>query len=337
MTTLTPSFPTTDSSIDSRTVGNAERAIELQRFQRTQHRNRLMAKFGLTVIAAFITLIFFYPIYAWARLSIVPFRYVFVIPPRVDIPATTTAWWSVVVGGRSYQDVIREQAGSTQGVGGAGTNGYDIKPRIVNSVIIGLISTTVVIIVATFTAYALSRFNPRGKQNLVFFILSTRFMPPVAVVLPLYLVYKEIGWIDTYYGLILAHVVINLPLAILLLKSFFDDIPQDLDDAAMVDGCTRFGAFSKIIVRYVLPGIVAAAVLSFIFSWNEFIFSLYLTRIPEMRTVPVTMMTYDSSSGPTEWGFMAAAGTAAIAPVFVFILFVQRYLIRGLTMGAVRG
>lgn len=327
MTTLTPTLsPSTGS-----------RADELHQFQRVQARNRLLGKLGLTAVALFITLIFLYPIYAWARLSITPFRYVFVVPPRLDIPETTTAWWSVVAGGRTYREVILEQAGAGSGVGGAGTSGYDIRPPIRNSLIIGLISTAVVIVVATFTAYGLSRFNPRGKQNLVFFILSTRFMPPVAVVLPLYLIYRQIGWNDTYHGLILAHVVINLPLAILLLKSFFDDIPQDLDDAAMVDGCTRFGAFRRIIIRYVLPGIVAAAVLSFIFSWNEFLFSLYLTRVPEMRTVPVTMMTYDSSSGPTEWGFMAAAGTAAIAPVFVIILFVQRYLIRGLTMGAVRG
>jgi len=171
----------------------------------------------------------------------------------------------------------------------------------------------------------------------VFFILSTRFMPAAAVVLPLYQLYNYLGLYDTIGGLILAHVVINLPLAILLLKSFFDDVPRDLDDAALVDGCTRWGAFSRIIVRYVLPGIAAASVLCFIFSWNEALFALYLTRTPELKTVPVTMMTYDASAGPTEWGFMAAAGTAAMAPVFLFILFVQRYLIRGLTLGAVRG
>lgn len=310
---------------------------ELARIQRQHRRNHLLAKLGLTIVSGIIVLIFFFPIFYWARLSIVPYRETFVIPPRVDFASTTTAWWTVVTGGRQYRDVILEQAGANAGVGGAGTSGYDIRPRIINSLFIGVSSTAVVIVVATFTAYALSRFEPRGKQNLVFFILSTRFMPPVAVVLPLYLFYGQIGWRDTYHGLIMAHVVINLPLAILLLKSFFDDVPRDLDEAAMVDGCTRFGAFWRILVRYVAPGITAAAVLSFIFSWNEFIFALYLTRIPEMRTVPVTMMTYDASSGPTEWGFMAAAGTAAMIPVFFLILFVQRYLIRGLTMGAVRG
>jgi multiple sugar transport system permease protein len=309
----------------------------LRRYQRRQHFNQRMGKLGLTLVTGMIILLFVLPIYFWARLSITPYRYVFTFPPRLDFPATTDAWWQVVMGQRTYRDAILEQAGGNAGVGGAGTTGYDIRPRILVSFTLGSVSTAVVILVSTFTAYALSRFEFRRKQNVVFFILSTRFMPPVAVVLPLYLIYKELNLIDTYGGLILAHVVINLPLAILLLKSFFDDVPRDLDDAALVDGCNRWGAFWRVVVRYVTPGIAAAAVLCFIFSWNEFIFSLYLTRIPEMRTVPVTMMTYDASSGPTEWGLISAAGTAAMAPVFLFVLFVQRYLIRGLTMGAVRG
>jgi multiple sugar transport system permease protein len=308
-----------------------------QEYLKRKHRDQFIRKLILTIVTGAIALVFIFPIFYWARLSITPYKYVFTVPPRFDFPETTTAWWSVVIGGRSYSDVILEQVGNPSGVGGAGTSGYDIRPRIANSVMIAAISTLIVMVIATFTAYALSRFNIRAKQNVVFFILSTRFMPGVAVVLPLFLMYRAIGLYDTLLGLILAHVVINLPIAILLLKSFFDDVPQDLDDAAMVDGCTRFGAFSRIIVRYVAPGLAAAAVLCFIFSWNEFLFSLYLTRTPELQTVPVTIRTYDASAGITEWGMMAAAGTAAIVPVFIFVLFVQRYLIRGLTLGAVRG
>jgi multiple sugar transport system permease protein len=246
------------------------------------------------------------------------------------------SWWSVVIGGRDYFDVVREVAAATAGTGGGGTGGYYVVPYLQTSIIVGLCSTALAVLIATPTAYALSRFNMRGKQNIIFFILSTRFMPAVTAVLPIYLVYQELNWIDTYHGLILAHMVINTPIAILLLKSFFDDIPQDLDEAAMVDGCTRFGAFYRIVVRYVAPGIAAAAVLCLIFSWNEFLFTLYLTR-SELRTIPVAMSTFDSSSGGTEWGFLAAAGSAAMLPVFIFILFVQRHLVRGLTLGAVRG
>lgn len=308
-----------------------------QHYLKRLHRRKALQKALLTLVTGVIILIFLFPIFYWARLSITPYRYVFTIPPRFDFPEITTAWWSVVTGQKSYSDVMLEQVGGNTGVGGAGTGGYDIRPRIVNSIVIAGASTLVVITVATFTAYALSRFDLRSKQNIVFFVLSTRFMPGVAVVLPLYLMYREIGLYDTRLGLILAHVVINLPIAILLLKSFFDDIPRELDDAAMVDGCTRFGAFWRIIIRYIAPGLAAAAVLCFIFSWNEFLFSLYLTRTPELQTVPVTIRTYDASAGTTEWGLMAAAGTAAIIPVFIFVLFVQRYLIRGLTLGAVRG
>jgi multiple sugar transport system permease protein len=318
------------------TITNEQREAN-RRYLQQQHRRQFINKFILTIITALIVMVFIFPIFYWARLSITPYKFVFTIPPRFDFPEVTTAWWSVVIGGRSYSDVIMEQIGNPSGVGGAGVGGYDIRPRIWNSVRIAGISTLVVITVATFTAYALSRFDMRGKQNVVFFILSTRFMPGVAVVLPLFLMYRQLGLYDTLQGLVLAHVVINLPIAILLLKSFFDDIPRDLDEAAMVDGCTRFGAFWRIIILYVAPGLAAAAVLCFIFSWNEFLFSLYLTRTPELQTVPVTIRTYDASAGTTEWGMMSAAGTAAIIPVFVFVLFVQRYLIRGLTLGAVRG
>jgi multiple sugar transport system permease protein len=306
-------------------------------YLQSKHRREFINKLILTLLTGCIVLVFIFPIFYWARLSITPYKYVFTIPPRFDFPETTGVWWSVVAGGRSYSDAMMAEVGNLTGVGGAGVGGYDIRPRIWNSVRVAGISTLIVIIVATVTAYALSRFDLRSKQSVVFFILSTRFMPGVAVVLPLFLMYRTIGLYDTLGGLILAHIVINLPIAILLLKSFFDDIPRDLDDAAMVDGCTRFGAFWRILVRYIAPGVAAAAVLCFIFSWNEFLFSLYLTRTPELQTVPVTIRTYDASAGTTEWGMMSAAGTAAIVPVFIFVLFVQRYLIRGLTLGAVRG
>jgi multiple sugar transport system permease protein len=309
-----------------------------QRVQQAQHRRRLVGRVLLTLVTAMIVVVFVYPVFFWITASIRPFREIFTMPPPLTVSEPTGAWYSVVIGGRRYTDVLQEQLGTMTagGTGGAGTSGYYVVPYLVASVIIGLISTALVIAVATPTAYALSRFQMRGKQNVVFFILSTRFMPAVTAILPIYLVYKQLEWIDTYHGLILAHMVINLPIATLLIKSFFDEVPTDLDDAALVDGCTRFGAFRRIIVRYVAPGLVAAGVLCLIFSWNEFIFTLYLTR-GEIRTIPVAMSTFDSSSGGTEWGFLAAAGSAAMIPVFIFILFVQRNLVRGLTMGAVRG
>ncbi|MEZ4560829.1 MAG: carbohydrate ABC transporter permease [Caldilineaceae bacterium] len=161
-------------------------------------------------------------------------------------------------------------------------------------------------------------------------------MPPVVAAMPFFLMYRSFGMIDTYLGAILVHIVINLPLAILLLKSFFDEVPYDLDEAAMVDGATRFQAFRLVIIFYTLPGLAATAILSFIFSWNEFLLTLTLTRT-DVRTMPVAASMFDTSTGGTEWGFLAALGTAAIVPVFIFVLMVQKHLVRGLTMGAVKG
>jgi multiple sugar transport system permease protein len=310
---------------------------DITTMRRAHHRQQFISRLLLTIVTGAIVFVFIFPIWFWFTASFKTFSGIFQMPPQLIGFDTTDTWWSVVIGGRPYVEAVREAVGATAGTGGGGTVGYYTVPFLTNSVFYAISSTLVVLLIATPTAYALSRFNPRGKQNFVFFILSTRFMPAFAAVLPITLIYRSIDLDDTRFGLVMAHVLINLPIATLLLKSFFDDVPTELDDAAMVDGCTRFGAFWRIIVRYVAPGMAAAAVLCLIFSWNEFIFSLYLIRIPDLRPVAVTFATFDSSSGGTEWGFLAAAGTAAMVPVFIFILFVQRNLIRGLTLGAVRG
>jgi multiple sugar transport system permease protein len=305
--------------------------------QRQQHRRQFLNRVLLTLVTGAIVFVFFFPIWFWVTNSFKTFSGIFQKPPQLIGFETIGSWWSTVIGGRPYLEVVQETVGANAGTGGGGTVGYYAIPFIRNSLITGLVSTLVVISIATPTAYALSRFNMRGKQNVVFFILSTRFMPAFAAVLPITQIYRFLNMDDTVYGLVLAHVLINLPLAILLLKSFFDDVPTDLDDAAMVDGCTRWGAFWRVVARYVLPGMGAAAVLCLIFSWNEYLFALYLVRIPDISTLPVFLAGFDTASGGTEWGFLAAAGTAAMAPVFIFVLFVQRSLIRGLTLGAVRG
>ncbi len=310
---------------------------DLRIAQRQHHRQQFISRLLLTLVTGAIVFVFIFPIWFWFTASFKTFTGIFQLPPQLLGFETTDTWWSVVIGGRPYVEAVREAVGATAGTGGAGTVGYYTVPFLLNSVFYAVASTLVTLLIATPTAYALSRFTMRGKQNVVFFILSTRFMPAFAAVLPITLIYRALEIDDTRFGLVMAHVLINLPIATLLLKSFFDDVPSELDDAAMVDGCTRFGAFWRIIVRYVAPGMAAAAVLCLIFSWNEFIFSLYLIRIPDLRPVSVTFATFDSSSGGTEWGFLAAAGTAAMIPVFIFILFVQRNLIRGLTLGAVRG
>ena len=154
-----------------------------------------------------------------------------------------------------------------------------------------------------------------------------------AVAVPLFFIFRDIGLRDSILGLILAHTLMSLPIAALLMKSFFDDIPADLDSAAMIDGAGRFGCFRHICLPLVRGGLAATAVLCFIFSWTEFLISLQLTT--EIRTIPVKISTFVTSTG-TEWGLITALGSAALVPAFIVILLVQRHLVRGLSLGSIK-
>jgi len=160
-------------------------------------------------------------------------------------------------------------------------------------------------------------------------ILSQRFLPPIAIIIPLVFIFRDLGLRDTHLGLIIAHTLINIPIALLILKSFFDDVPAEIDQAAMVDGATRFQCFYLVVLPMIKGGIAATAVLCFIFSWTEFLLSLFLTN--SIRTIPVKITTFVTSTG-SEWGYISALGTAAIIPGFIFILLVQNHLVRGLTL-----
>jgi len=285
-----------------------------------------------TVAIVFIVGVFIFPIFFWFLASLKPFGLIFTLPPVFFFEPTFT-WYSVVLGGVPYNQVMLDLTGALTSTGGGL---YYSVPYIIASLTIATASTALVILIGMPAAYALSRFPMRRRHDIAFWILSTRMMPVVVAAMPFFLMYRTLGWIDTYHGVVLVHTVINLPLAILLLKSFFDEVPYDLDEAAMVDGATRWQAFYKVIIHYVLPGLAATAILCFIFSWNEFLLTLTLTRTG-IRTMPVAASTFDTATGGTEWGFLSALGTSAMVPVFIFVLFVQRHLVRGLTMGAVKG
>lgn len=172
-----------------------------------------------------------------------------------------------------------------------------------------------------------------GAQGVLNWILSQRFLPPIAIIIPMVFIFHDLGLRDTHTGLIIAHTLINIPIAVLLLKSFIDDIPIDIDHAAMIDGASRWQVFWKVIAPMSKGGLAATAVLCFIFSWTEFLLSLFLTN--SIRTIPVKITTFVTSTG-SEWGYISALGTSAIVPSFIFILLVQNHLVRGLTMGAIK-
>ena len=208
---------------------------------------------------------------------------------------------------------------------------YSISKSMLSSVTVALGSTTLVLLITIPAAYSLSRFNFRGHRWLFYGALLQRFLPPIAIIIPLVFIFNGLGLRDTYSGVIAAHALINIPIALLLMKSFFDDISTNVDDMSFIDGATRLQSFWYIILPSVRGGVAATAVLCFIFSWTEFLLSLFLTS--SIRTLPIRIALFDPGS---QTHLIAATGVSAIIPGFIFIFLVQKYLVRGLTMGAIK-
>jgi multiple sugar transport system permease protein len=291
----------------------------------------LKARVLRIAVAWIVTLIMVLPIYYWVTVSVKRDKDVFTLPPKLFHFAMTADYFKAVLLNISSDQQSIESRGSL-GFSGGGIS-YMV-PRLVDSIIIAVGSTVLVVLIATLAAFALSRLRFRAQHHFVYIVLSTRMLPPVAVAIPLFLTYKSIGLYDTHIGVILAHTMMNIPLAVLLLKSFFDDVPLEIDEAAVIDGATYWQIFRRIILPTMRTGIAATAVLCFIFSWTEFLFVLMLTAT-RVKTVPVATSTFVTSTG-TQWGSLAALGVAALIPAFIFILLVQKNLVRGLTMGSLK-
>lgn len=205
---------------------------------------------------------------------------------------------------------------------------------IVNSLVVAGGTTVATLILGTLAAYGLARYRFKARDHLAFWILSIRMMPPIAAAIPIFIVFRELGMLNTHGGLILVHLLITLPLAVWMLRGFFEEVPIDVEESARIDGCSPFGVFFRITLPLSVHGIAAAALLSFIFSWNEFLFALLLTG-PDTRTLPVAITGFVRETGIL-WGQMGAAGTIMLIPTAAITLFMQRYLVRGLTMGAIK-
>jgi multiple sugar transport system permease protein len=204
---------------------------------------------------------------------------------------------------------------------------------LINSTIIATVSTIAVLGVAAPAAYALSRFRISFRSQLASYFLSARMVPPVTAVLPLFLIFRNLNLIDTHLALVAVYVTINMPFAIWMLRGFFDEIPRELDEAALLDGCSRFHAFLRIVLPLTRPGLAATAIISFIFSWNEFLFAILLTNF-RARTLPVAASAL-MTDRMVLWGELCATSTVIFLPVMLFALLVRNYLIKGLTFGAV--
>jgi multiple sugar transport system permease protein len=203
-----------------------------------------------------------------------------------------------------------------------------------NSLIVASLNTAACLVIGSLAAYGLARFQFRGSDNLAFWFLSIRMMPPVAGIIPLYIIMKNLRLLDTVWCLILTYLTFNLPFVIWLLKGFFEEIPLEIEESALIDGCSEFGVFSRIALPLVAPGLATTAILAFIFSWNEFLFALILTGTRAV-TVPVGIIGFMKETG-INWGYMTAGGVLALLPVIFFVMLVQRHLVKGLTMGAIK-
>ena len=212
---------------------------------------------------------------------------------------------------------------------------YGASPYIINSIIIASGATIFVMLLSIPAAYSMSKYRI-GGEKFSFWILSLRMLPPVVAIIPLFILFIQLKLIDTYIGLILPYLIFNIPFAIWLLISFFKDIPPELHESAMVDGCTEVGAMVKIILPLMSPGIVVVSLFTFIFTWNDLLLALSLSRSHTKTLMVLIASTMQSPTG-IFFGAAAASATIGIIPVFLITLFLQRYLVKGLTLGGVKG
>jgi multiple sugar transport system permease protein len=258
-------------------------------------------------------------------IGIAPFVYLSILSAKrrieilAQVPPDLHFEWATIVS--TYREVMYSQ----------GMLSFTI-----NSVIVVGLATLLAVLLGTPAAYAFSRLRFRGNENLASTILSMRFMPPLAVAIPLYLMIRAIGLQDSYLGLILPYAAFSLPLVVWILIGFFDEIPREIDDAAFVDGCSHLVVLWRVMVPLVRPGIVTAALFGAIFIWNEFLVALYVIDSREFETISLGAATLVSAQRPIDWNIAAAVGVVTVIPILIFSLLVQRYIVRGLTAGAVK-
>jgi multiple sugar transport system permease protein len=304
----------------------------------------------LAIVAVLIiTMIFLAPIYWIASTAFKPRNLATTIPPTVvftpevspfvklftkrsqlrqppsEEEYAAAPWWEQMVfdGG---EKVVRSGRGEVQ------LSGYP--DRFMNSLIIAISSTVLAVGMGTFTAYGFSRFKVKGEQDLLFFILSTRMLPPVVVAIPMFLMYRIVGLNDTHWGLIILYTAFNLSFSVWLMKGFIDEIPKEYEEAALVDGYTRMQAFFKIVLPEAATGIAATAVFCFITAWNEYAFALIMTNRRAQTAPP--FIPSQVGSGLPDWTVIAAGTLLFLLPVAIFTFLLRNHLLRGMSFGAIR-
>ena len=209
---------------------------------------------------------------------------------------------------------------------------YRLGDKLFNSTIVAFVTVVFAIPIATCAAYFFSRFRLRGETTMLVLILATQFVPPVVIILPFFIMFRDIGLLDTRFGLILVNLAIVMPFAIWMIKGFIDGIPMDTEEAAMVDGASRLQVIRTIVLPMAAPGLLTAGIFCFIIAWNEFLFALILTN-KDAVTLPIGLALFKAEEGDL-WNLLSAAGIIIMLPMFVLALIIRKYFVRGMTMGA---
>ncbi len=214
----------------------------------------------------------------------------------------------------------------------------EIFKYVLNSVIVAASTTFFSLVTGTLAAYSLARFRLPHKMNerLSFWVLSTRMFPPIVTIIPLFAMMRFFNLSNTRIGLVIAYTAFNLPFVVWMMRGFFMEIPEELEEAAMVDGDSRMSAFRKIILPIAKPGLVATSIFTLILSWNEFLFALILSQTRAAATLPIGVAA-NVTQYEIKWGQMSAAGVIAVVPVLIFAFIVQKHLVRGMSFGAIKG
>lgn len=270
-------------------------------------------------VIIFILTIFLFPTIWIILTSIRPMEEINAVPP-VWIPQKLTL--------EHYVHAIFGYSGFTH---------FSFFPRyLFNSFVSASISTAIALIAGSLSGYCLSRFNFRGKNVIFLLILLTRAIPGIALSLPLYILFMRLGLLDTLYSLIITYSVLNLPFVTWMMEGFFREVPREVDEAAFIDGCSKWSAFWRISLPLTKSGIIASATLIFMLAYNEFPVAFVITASARSRTVSVGLYEF-MHEFYIDWGGMSAAGTITLIPIVILTLIIQKYIMRGLTFGAVKG
>ncbi|MEK0085149.1 carbohydrate ABC transporter permease [Benzoatithermus flavus] len=259
--------------------------------------------------ALLVLVVFLFPLYWLFTISFKTPEEIFAYPP---------VWWPASLQLGNYAVLFKD--------GDAWT--------VWNSLLIASVSTAAAMLLGTLCAYSIARFET-GGDNFAMWVLSNRMVPPIVIVFPVFLLYVRLGWVDSFLGLIVLYTAFNLPYVIWMMRGYIQDIPLELEESALVDGCTRWGVFRKVVLPMARTGIFATAVFTFVFAWNEFLFALVLTR-SAVTTFPVQVTHYFGGQS-NFWAKIAAMSVLGTIPIFVAVAALQRFLVRGISMGAVKG